>query len=207
MSTPGADTSGEAKRQGRRARGGEARQLSADRRRADRDRRRRRSGRRDRAASEGLEVVSGGDRRDDAGRGGAVDGANDEVAARWDLRLADREVDHVHAVLHGSFDRCGDLGRVPRPGRRWTRSGLSGRGSCRGRPAARRRRASRARRRGSASRGCRPRCRRRGRVVRFVRVVWQLRVTGPRRGEERPGDDHLCGREGDLALRKPGGIA
>ena len=47
------------------------------------------------------------------GRGGALERADDEVAGRLDLRLAEREVDHVHPVRDRRLDRRCDLGRVP----------------------------------------------------------------------------------------------
>ena len=59
-----------------------------------------------------VEVVSGGDDGDDAGGGRCVERAGDEVARRLHLRLPDREVDHVHAVLHCGLDRGDDLGGV-----------------------------------------------------------------------------------------------
>ena len=71
-----------------------------------------RAGRDQRAAAELVEVVPGRDDRDDAGRGGGVERERDEVARRLDLGLADREVDHVHAVGDRGLDRGDDLGRV-----------------------------------------------------------------------------------------------
>ena len=44
--------------------------------------------------------------------GRAVDRLDDDVAARLDLGLAEREVDHVHPVGHGGLDSLGDLGAV-----------------------------------------------------------------------------------------------
>ena len=60
-------------------------------------------------APEVVEVVPRCDDRDDAGRRGGVERERDDVARRLDLRLADREVDDVHAVGHGSLDRGDDL--------------------------------------------------------------------------------------------------
>ena len=45
-------------------------------------------------------------------RRGAVDRLDDDVTARRDLGLPEREVDHVHSVADGRFDPGGDLGRV-----------------------------------------------------------------------------------------------
>ena len=113
ISTPGAATSGLRRSDsGVGPCGGEARQLPVDRGRGHGDRGRRGAGRRDRSPPEGLEVVPRGDRRHDARGGGAVDGAHDEVTARRDLGLADREVDDIHPVLHSRLDGGGDLGRV-----------------------------------------------------------------------------------------------
>ena len=41
-----------------------------------------------------------------------VERRGDDVARRLDLRLAEREVDHVHAVGDGGLDPRGDLRRV-----------------------------------------------------------------------------------------------
>ena len=57
-------------------------------------------------------VVPGGDHGHDAGVGCGVDRGDDEVAARLDLGLAEREVDHVHAVADGGLDPGGDLRSV-----------------------------------------------------------------------------------------------
>ena len=70
-------------------------------------------GRRDGARAEVVEVVAGRDHRNDSGRGSRVERERDHVAARLDLRLADREVEDVHAVSHGGLDRGDELGRVP----------------------------------------------------------------------------------------------
>ena len=77
-----------------------------------RDRSRRRGRRADRPEAELAEIVSRGDHRHDTGGGGSVDRLDDDVARGRDLRLAVREVDHVHPVLHGLLDRRRDLGRV-----------------------------------------------------------------------------------------------
>ncbi len=69
--------------------------------------------RRDRAGSQVVEVVSGGDDRDDSRTSSGVEGEGDDVAARLDLRLSDREVEHVHAVSHRGLDGSHDLGGVP----------------------------------------------------------------------------------------------
>ena len=60
-----------------------------------------------------VEVVAGRDRGHDARRGRAVDRLDDDVAARLDLGLAEREVDHVHPVGDGGLDPLGDLGTLP----------------------------------------------------------------------------------------------
>ena len=64
------------------------------------------------AGAEIVVVVSGGDDRHDAGGCGRVERERDDVAARLDLRLAAREVDHVHAVGDRRLDRGDDRGRV-----------------------------------------------------------------------------------------------
>ena len=51
-----------------------------------------------------LVVVAGGDDGHDTGRGGSVERAGDDVAARVDLGLAEREVDHVHPVPDRGLD-------------------------------------------------------------------------------------------------------
>ena len=83
-----------------------------DTRRRDRDRVGCGAGRGDRAAAEVVAAVAGRDDGDDAGARGAVDGARDEVVGRLDLGLAEREVEHVHAVGHRLVDRARDLGAV-----------------------------------------------------------------------------------------------
>ena len=69
-------------------------------------------GRRHGAVAELVEVVAGRDHRHDAGGSRALDRLHDEIARRLDLRLAEREVDHVHAVGDGRLDRSSDLGAV-----------------------------------------------------------------------------------------------
>ena len=86
--------------------------LSPSRRCGDGDRLRRVAGRADGAVPAVAEVVAGRDHRDDARVGGAVDRLHDDVARRLDLRLAEREVDHVHAVLDRLLDSLRDLRRV-----------------------------------------------------------------------------------------------
>ncbi len=66
----------------------------------------------ERPASEVVEVVPGGHHGHDARGGRRVERERDEVARRLDLGLAEREVDHVHAVGDGGLDRRDDLGRV-----------------------------------------------------------------------------------------------
>ena len=68
-------------------------------------------------------VVAGRDDRDDAGGGRVVERVRDGVARRLDLRLAEGEVDHVHAVGDGRLDRGDELRRVAVRGRRPSRSG------------------------------------------------------------------------------------
>ena len=70
-------------------------------------------GERDRAVAEVVEVVPGRDHRNDPCGCGAVDRRDDDVARRLDLRLAEREVDHVHPVGDGGLDRGRDLGALP----------------------------------------------------------------------------------------------
>ena len=75
----------------------------------------------DRAVAVLVELVVGRDHRHDAGRCRRVDRRDHEVALRRDLRLAERQVDHVHPVRHRCLDRRRDLRRVPvepEPGRR-----------------------------------------------------------------------------------------
>ena len=60
-----------------------------------------------------LEVVAGSDDGDDTGRRGGVERERDDVAGRLDLGLAEREVDHVHAVGDRRLDRGDELRRVP----------------------------------------------------------------------------------------------
>ena len=79
----------------------------------DRDRGRGGARRGDRAPAQELVVVACRDDRYDAGRGGVVDRPGDRVARRLDLGLAEREVDHVHAVGDGRLDRGDELRRVP----------------------------------------------------------------------------------------------
>ena len=57
-------------------------------------------------------MVAGRDHRDDSRLGRRVDRVDDEVTRRRDLRLAEREVDHVHAVGDRRLDTRCDLGRV-----------------------------------------------------------------------------------------------
>ena len=79
---------------------------------ADRDRVRRRAGRADRPAAEVAEVVAGRDDGDHAGAGRCGECLHDDVARRLDLGLAERHVDHVHAVGDGRLDRSRELRRV-----------------------------------------------------------------------------------------------
>ena len=124
----------------------------------DGDRVRRVAGRADRAAAELLEVVAGRDRpaRRRPRRRASI-ACDDDVARRLDLRLAEREVDHVHAVARPPPRSPATIsGELPsRP--KLARSGSSAPCSCRCTRAARRRRATAA---GRRSRSCRRRRRR-----------------------------------------------
>ncbi len=93
----------------------------------------------DRAAAGVGVVVAGRDHGHDSRVGRVVDRLHDDVARRLDLRLAEREVDHVHAVLHGLLDAGGDL-RASCRRARTARSGSSAPCSCRGTRSARSRR-------------------------------------------------------------------
>ena len=62
-----------------------------------------------RALARLAEVVACSDHGDDARVGGVVDRVHDDVTGRFDLRLAEREVDHVHAVLYSFLDALRDL--------------------------------------------------------------------------------------------------
>ena len=109
------------------------------------------------AVAEVGEVVPGRDHGHDACGGRAVDRRHDEVARRLDLRLAERQVDHVHPVGRPPLR---SRRRSPRCCRR-ARSRASGSSapcSCRGTRSARRRRSACRRR---SCRGRLPRCRRR----------------------------------------------
>ena len=79
----------------------------------DRDRAVRAAGRRHRSRAELLEVVPRRDDGDDSGGSGAVERRGDDVAARVDLDLSEREVDDVHPVADSRFDAGDDLCRVP----------------------------------------------------------------------------------------------
>jgi hypothetical protein len=112
----GTDERIEPQRERRRARRAEARERCAAGARVrdggDGDRLLRCAGRGERAAAEVVVVVPGGDDGDDAGCRGRVERQGDEVTGGLHLRLADGEVDHVHAVLHGGLDRGDELGGV-----------------------------------------------------------------------------------------------
>ena len=140
-----ADVGLEPQRQWCRAGGAEVGELAAARRigardGGDGDRPVRGAGRDQRSPAELLEVVPRRHDRHDPGRRGSVERARDDVARRLDLRLAEREVDHVHAVRR---QRPRSRRRSParcRRGRRSRRSGRSAPCSCRCRPGARCRR-------------------------------------------------------------------
>ena len=68
--------------------------------------------RRDRARAEVVEVVTGRDDGDDSGSSRRIERECDDVAARLELRLPDREVEYVHPVSHRCLDGGDDLGRV-----------------------------------------------------------------------------------------------
>ena len=117
-STPGAATSGlslneivvgpDGRELGVRSR----RRAAGDLHGADRDRSFRVGRRRDGARAEIVVVVSGGDHRHYAGCGCGIERSCHDVAAGLDLRLAAREVDHVHPVRDGGLDGGHDRGRV-----------------------------------------------------------------------------------------------
>ena len=149
------------------------------------------------------ELVPGRDRRDDAGGGGRVDRRDDEVPRWLDLRLAERQVDDVHAVADGRLDPCGDLGRVPvqpevlgRDGQHLVVAEICVRRDARERAAV----GDRARR---VVAGGDPGDM--GRVLRVGRVEGGARVLPRVRGRrERPRDDHLRGRVPRIPLREAG---
>ncbi len=78
----------------------------------DRDGVRRRARRGDRAPAEVVAAVARSDHRHDAGARGAMDGTGDDIVGGLHLRLAEREVEHVHPVGHRPIDRARDLGAV-----------------------------------------------------------------------------------------------
>ena len=81
--------------------------------RGDGDRGRRVRGRGDRPRAQVVEVVPRRDHGDHARRRRRVERERDDVAARLDLRLADREVEDVHAVPYRGLDRGDELRCVP----------------------------------------------------------------------------------------------
>ena len=146
--------------------------------------------------------------RDHAGTGCVVEGLDDDVARQRDLRLTERQVDHVHAVTYGRFDPGCDLRRVAveteprrRDGqhfvvpevRRRRNAGDAGLAACR---------------RGECvvvAGGDACDVRRvvgKGRIERGVRVAPMIR----RRGK-RPRHYHLWRRVGAVAFREAGRIA
>ncbi len=135
----------------RRPARGEVCDRARERRRRDRDRTRRIRRRADRAVAVLVELVV---RLRSPGTTPAarrrVDRRDHEVALRRDLRLAEREVDHVHPVCHRCLDRRRDLRPSSRRGRSRA-SGSSAPCSCRETRRARRRR-GRARRPGCCGR-------------------------------------------------------
>ena len=165
------------------------------------------AGRADRALARVAEVVAGGDHRDDARVGGAVDRLHDDVPRRLDLGLAEREVDHVHAVLDRLLDPLRDLRRVavePEVGRRHGEHLVVAEVRARRDPgdahAAARDRRERVVVAGGDARDVR-------RVVGVLRVERRVRVL-PCRFErrERVRDDHLRRRERGVPLREAGGV-
>ena len=188
---------------GRRARGREARDRALLRRRCRRDRLRRRPGRIDRAEPERVEVVARRDHRDDAVVRRAVDRLDDDVACRRDLRLAEREVDHVHPVFDCGLDPGDDLRRVAvepeLPGRDRQHPVVA---QVRGRSDSRDAHgASGPWRRGAVVAGRDP-CDVRA-VLRLDGIEGQLAVAVLQsRRRERAGDDHLRGRVRRVPLRE-----
>ncbi len=85
---------------------------AADARGSDRDGIGCRAGRGDRAAAEVVPAVAGSDDGHDTGARCAVDGARHDVVGGLHLGLAEREVEHVHAVRHCAIDGASDLGAV-----------------------------------------------------------------------------------------------
>ncbi len=67
-----------------------------------------------RAEAEEVTIVSGRDDRDDARPDDVRHGLDEDVRARIGLRATAREVDDVHAVLHGCLERGHDLRAVGR---------------------------------------------------------------------------------------------
>ena len=92
-----------------------------ERRCRDRDRIRRRARRADDARLEVVAVVAGRHDGRNAGLGRTRDRPHRQVVGRIDLGLADRQVEHVHAVRDRLVDRLGDRHAVavePESGRR-----------------------------------------------------------------------------------------
>ena len=154
-------------------------------------------------------VVPGRDHRHDTRVGDIADGLDERVADRIDLRPAAGEVDHVHAVGHGRFERGHDLRRegvVPRRGRRvedaviaepgpWRHAAQSG-----DRRMVRAGRGRRARIAGGDPGHVRP-------MERALPVERQLSLRARARAREGASDDHLRCREPGLTAGKAGWIA
>ena len=166
------------------------------------------AGRADRAESEVVAVVAGGDHRHDAGRDDVVNRLDHRIVRRIRLRTAAREVDHVHPVGDGRLECGDDLRRVrdvPDRSRHGEHAVVADPGSRRdaGQPAGRRMVGSRRRRRPRVA-SCDPghvrSVERRGRIDRQPPGLPRVRTREDLR------HDHLRRRPLRPALREARGI-
>src|SRR5690349_1012758 len=166
-------------------------------------------GRADRAETPVVPVVAGCDHGHDAGIRDVADGLDQRVADRIDLGPAAREVDHIHAVVHGRFERGDDLrceGVVARRRRRVEDAVVPEPGSRRHTTQPGDRRMVRARWSRRARIACGDPCDVRP-VEGCLSVEWQLPLGAGARARERARNDHLRRRELRLAPGEPGRIA